>query len=148
MIEALAAVVRTEKGKAWVRLLDYHGGCGGCKQSNSCRAPQLAEMFRGTGKTFTVDDPFGLRVDEQVKILIDDDLPLRAAASSYGLGTLLILGGAALGVWLAPAAQTDLGAATGLILGIAITSLILCIRARRRGSSAWRLRVEREKSHY
>jgi sigma-E factor negative regulatory protein RseC len=143
MIETRAVVVRTGEGKAWVRLLEYHGGCGRCNEPGGCHAPQLAEMFRGSGRTFAVDDPFGLRLDEQVRIVIDDGMPLRAALASYGLGTALILSGTALGVWLTPAAQADLGAVTGLAFGIAVTMLILCIRARWRDSSVWRLRVER-----
>jgi sigma-E factor negative regulatory protein RseC len=99
-------------------------------------------MFRGGEKTFAVDDPFGLCVDEQVRIVIDEGVPLRAALSSYGLGTALALGGAALGVWLAPATQADLGAVVGLVLGIVVTLFILGFRARRR--DLWRLRVERD----
>jgi sigma-E factor negative regulatory protein RseC len=143
MIETRAVVVRTGDGKVWVRLLEHHGGCGRCDEPGGCHAPKLTEMFRGRGRTFAVDDPFGLHVDEQVRIVIDDGMPLRAALASYGLGTMLVLGGAALGVWLTPAARTDLGAAMGLALGVAVTMLILCVRARWRDSSVWRLRVER-----
>jgi sigma-E factor negative regulatory protein RseC len=143
MIETGAVVVRTGEGKAWVRLLEHHGCCGRCNEPGGCQAPQLAEMFRGRGRTFAIDDPFGLHVDEQVRIVIDDGMPLKAALSSYGLGTALVLGGAALGVWLTPAARADLGAVTGLALGVALTMLILCVRARWRDSSVWRLRVER-----
>ncbi|MDR2209316.1 MAG: SoxR reducing system RseC family protein [Azoarcus sp.] len=144
MIATRAVVVRAGEGKAWVRLLEHHGGCGRCEEPGGCHAPQLAEMFRGSRKTFAVADPFGLCVDEQVRIVIDDKVPLRAAMASYGLGTALVLGGAALGVWLAPAAQADLGAAMGLAFGVAVTTLIIFIRARQRDSSAWRLHVERD----
>ncbi|MDR2014791.1 MAG: SoxR reducing system RseC family protein [Azoarcus sp.] len=144
MISARAVVVRAGEGKAWVRLLEHHGGCGRCDEPGGCHAPRLEAMFRGSGRTFAVEDPFGLRVDEQVRIVIDDGMPLKAALASYGLGTVLILGGSALGVWLAPAARADLGAVTGLALGIAVMVFILCIRARRRGPSTWRLRVERD----
>ena len=147
MIETRAVVVRAGEGKAWVRLLEHHGGCGRCDDPGGCHAPRLAEMFRGSGKTFAVDDLWGLRVDEQVRIVIDDGVPLRAALASYGLGTALALGGAALGVWLVPAARADLGAATGLALGIAVTMLVLSIRARRHGSDSWRMRVERDGEH-
>ncbi|MCL2162612.1 MAG: SoxR reducing system RseC family protein [Betaproteobacteria bacterium] len=144
MIETRAIVVRAGEGKAWVRLLEHHGGCGRCDEPGGCHAPQFAEMFRGKGKTFTVVDPFGLRVDERIRIVIDDGVPLRAALASYGLGTALALVGAVLGVWLAPVAQADLGAGMGLALGIAVTMIILSIRARWHGSTAWRMRVERD----
>jgi sigma-E factor negative regulatory protein RseC len=101
-------------------------------------------MFRGSERTFAVVDPIGLRVNEQVRIVIDDGVPLRAALASYGLGTALALAGAALGVWLAPAARADMAAATGLALGVAVAVFILGFRARRRGSSAWRLRIKRD----
>ena len=144
MIEAKAVVVRTGEGKVWVRLLENQSGCGRCDEPGGCRSLKLSEIFRGGGRTFTVDDPFGLRVDERVKVVIDDGVPLQAALGSYGLGTVLALGGAALGVWLAPATRADLAAATGLALGIAVTLFILCIRSRRGGSATWRLRVERD----
>ncbi|MCL2645097.1 MAG: SoxR reducing system RseC family protein, partial [Betaproteobacteria bacterium] len=113
MIKTRAVVVRAGEGKVWVRLLEHHGGCGRCDEPGGCHAPLLAEMFRGRSKTFAVDDPLGLHVDERVKIVIDEGTPLRAALASYGLGTALALGGAALGVWLAPAARADLAAVTG-----------------------------------
>jgi len=144
MIENKAVVVRAGEGKAWVRLLEYHGGCGRCDEPGGCHAPRLAEMFQGSGRTFAVDDPLGLRVNERVRVLIDEGMPLRAALASYGLGTALALGGAALGVWLAPAARADLAAGTGMALGIAVTLFILYIRSRRAGSSRWQLRVERD----
>lgn len=144
MIKTKAIVVRTGEGKAWLRLLEHQGGCGRCDEPGGCNAPKLAEMFRGRGRTFAVDDPFGLHVDEQVKIVIDEGMPLRAALGSYGLGTALALGGAALGVWLAPAGRTDLAAATGLALGIAVMLFILFFRSRRCGSAAWRLCVQRD----
>jgi len=144
MIETRAIVVRTGEGKAWVRLLESHGGCGRCNEPGGCNAPGLMEIFRGRGRTFAIDDPLGLHVDEQVKVVIDDDVPLRAALASYGLGTVLALGGAALGVWLAPETQADLAAVTGLALGIAVMLLVLTIRSRRCGLPRWRLRVERD----
>ncbi|MCL1860714.1 MAG: SoxR reducing system RseC family protein [Proteobacteria bacterium] len=143
MIETRAVVVRTGEGKAWVRLLEQAGGCGRCGEPGGCHAPRLTEMFRGSGRIFAVDDPFGLRLDERVRLVVDDGVPLQAAMASYGLGTVLALAGAALGVWLAPAARVDLAAATGLVLGIAATVIILFVRARRHGTSVRRLRVER-----
>ncbi|MCL2589591.1 MAG: SoxR reducing system RseC family protein [Betaproteobacteria bacterium] len=144
MIETRAVVVRTGEGKVWVRLLEHQGGCGRCDEPGGCHAPRLAEMFQSKGRTFAVNDPLGLRVNERVRVVIDDGAPLRAALASYGLGTALALGGAALGAWLAPAARTDLAVATGLALGVAIAMFILCIRARRGGSTRWQLHVERD----
>jgi len=144
MIETRAIVVRTGEGKVWVRLLENQSGCGRCDEPGGCHAPKLTEIFRGGGRIFTVDDSLGLCVDERVKVVIDEGLPLQAALGSYGLGTVLALSGAALGVWLAPTARADLGAATGLVLGIAATLFILTIRSRRGGSAKWRLRVERD----
>ncbi|MCL1826375.1 MAG: SoxR reducing system RseC family protein [Betaproteobacteria bacterium] len=144
MIETRAVVVRAGEGKVWVRLLEQTSGCGRCNEPGGCHAPRLAEMFRGSERTFAVDDPFGLRVDERVRLVVDDGVPLRAALASYGLGTVLVLAGAALGVWLAPVERVDLAAATGLVIGIAATVIILFIRARRHDASARRLRVERD----
>ncbi|MCL2876572.1 MAG: SoxR reducing system RseC family protein [Betaproteobacteria bacterium] len=147
MIETRAVVVRAGEGKVWVRLLEHHGGCGRCDEAGGCHAPRLAEMFQSRGRTFAVDDPLGLHVDERVKVMIENGVPLRAALRSYGLGTVLALGGAALGVWLAPVARADLAAATGLILGIVVMLFVLTIRSRRGGSARWRLRVERDEEN-
>lgn len=144
MITTRAVVVRIGEGRAWVRLLEHHGGCGRCDEPGGCHAPRLAEIFKGSERVFAVADPFGLRVDEQVKIMIGDGMPLRAALASYGLGTALILTGAVLGAWLAPAARADLGAGAGMALGMAVTTAVLAVRAARRDASKWQLRVERD----
>jgi sigma-E factor negative regulatory protein RseC len=136
--------VRAGEGKAWVRLLEHHGGCGRCDEPGGCHAPRLAEIFKGGERVFAVDDPLGLRVGERVKIMVADGMPLRAALASYGLGTALILTGAALGVWLMPTAYADLAAVAGMALGLAATAAVLAVRAWRRDASLWRLCVERD----
>jgi len=144
MIETKAVVVRVGEGKVWVRLLEHHGGCGRCNEPGGCQSLRLAEIFRGSERTFEIEDSSGLRVDERVRVVIDDGVPLRAALASYGLGTALALGGAALGAWLAPAARADLAALSGLALGIVVTVFILSVRAGRRDPSSWRLRIVRD----
>ncbi|MDR0564792.1 MAG: SoxR reducing system RseC family protein [Azoarcus sp.] len=144
MIETRAIVVRAGEGKAWIRLLEQHEGCGHCNEPGGCHAPQLAGLFRGNEKTFAINNTLGLHPEERIKIMINDGVPLRAALSSYGLGTALMLGAAALGVWLAPAAKADLAAAAGLILGITLFVTTLAIRTRRHTPNANPLHIERD----
>ncbi|MDR0633885.1 MAG: SoxR reducing system RseC family protein [Azoarcus sp.] len=145
MIEARAVVVRAGEGKAWAQLLESQGGCGRCDEPGGCHAPRFAEMFKG-GKppVFAVDDPFGLRAGERVRIVIDDGVPLRAALASYGLGTALVLAGAALGTFLAAPAWVDAAVGAGAVGGAAITAFVLRCRARRRDAASWLLRLERD----
>ncbi|MDR1461917.1 MAG: SoxR reducing system RseC family protein [Azoarcus sp.] len=143
MIEAKAVVIRADEGKAWARLVGHSGGCGHCDEPGGCHAPRFAEMFKSSDKVFSVDDPLGLHVGEQVKVLIDDGLPLRAAMASYGLGTALVLAGALLGVCLAPPAWADAASAAGAVTGLLSMVFVLRYRARRRGAAVWRLRLER-----
>ena len=143
MIEARAVVVRAGDGKVWARLIERQGGCGRCSEPGGCHAPHLTEMFQGTDKLYVFDDTLGLGVGEHIRILIEEGAPLRAALASYGLGTALVLAGAALGVWLAPVGQADPAAAVGMALG-GLVSVFLLRRRARRGPVSWRPRVERD----
>lgn len=144
MIEAMAVVVRAGDGKIWARLLEQQGGCGHCDEPGGCHAPRFTEIFKGHGRIFALDDPFGLGAGERIRLVADDTVPLRAALTSYGLGTAMILAGAALGVWLAPPGWGDLVAGVGVASGAAITAGILRWHARRGGAPTWRLRIERD----
>jgi len=142
VIAVRAIVIAANEGKIRARLLENSGGCGHCDEPGGCHGPRFAEMFKGE-QVFTVDDPIGLAESERIKLVIDDGLPLKAAWASYGLGTALVLFGAALGVWLMPQARADIGAGIGAALGAALTGGVLHLRARR-GAQAWRVRVERD----
>ncbi|MDR0703064.1 MAG: SoxR reducing system RseC family protein [Azoarcus sp.] len=144
MIEARAVVVRAGEGKIGARLTKRQGGCGHCDEPGGCHAPRFAEMFKGGERVFSVDDPLGLRVGDQVKVLIDEGLPLRAAMASYGLGTALVLLGALLGVCLAPPAWADAASGAGAAAGMLATVFVLRRRARGKGAGVWRLRLERD----
>lgn len=145
MIAVRAVVVRAGEGKISAKLLENQGGCGHCDEPGGCHAPQFADLFKGGEHVFTLDDPIGLAEGERVKLVVDDGQPLRAALASYGLGTALVLVGAAFGVWLAPLARADIGAGIGAALGATATVWVLQWRARR-GVQAWRVRVERDDS--
>jgi sigma-E factor negative regulatory protein RseC len=140
MIEARAVVVRAEDGKVWARLIERQGGCGRCSESGGCHAPHLTEMFQSTDKLYPFDDTLGLSVGEHIRVLIEEGAPLRAALASYGLGTALVLTGAALGVWLAPTGQADPAAAVGMALGGLVSVFLLRRRAR---GPVWHPRIER-----
>ncbi|GHT83629.1 hypothetical protein AGMMS49543_11570 [Betaproteobacteria bacterium] len=116
-IEARAQVVRAEGGRVWVRLDEGQSGCGRCHEPGGCGGTQLTDIFKGRPREYLLDDPLGLVAGERVRLVIGAGVPLRMALSSYGLGTLLILLGGALGAWLAPAAWADLGVGVGALAG-------------------------------
>jgi sigma-E factor negative regulatory protein RseC len=116
-IEARAEVVRVEAGRAWVRLIEGQSGCGRCHEPGGCGGTQLTDIFKGRSREYLLDDPLGLVPGERVKLVIGADVPLRMALSSYGLGTVLILLGGAVGAWLSPTAWVDLGVGVGAVVG-------------------------------
>jgi sigma-E factor negative regulatory protein RseC len=123
LIEARAEVVRAEAGRVWVRLTGRQGGCGRCHEPGGCGETRLTDVFRGGARDYVIDDPLGLAPGERVKLVIGAGVPLRAALSSYGLGTVLILLGGALGAFLASPAWIDLGTGTGAALGGMLAAL-------------------------
>lgn len=149
MIEARAKVVRSERhgdqNRVWVRLLEHLGGCGCCDEPGGCHAILLADIFKGE-QEFAFDDPLGLGLGERVRIVIDDMAPLRAALTSYGLGTIWVLLGAAVGNLSLPSAWADLGAGCGALCG-GLLALGLLRRRIRRGVDGLRPRLERDEGN-
>jgi sigma-E factor negative regulatory protein RseC len=149
MIEARAQVVRSERhgdqNRVWVRLLEHLGGCGRCDEPGGCHATRLTDVFKNGEQEFAFDDSLGLGPGERVKIVIDDELaPLRAALTSYGLGTAWILLGAAVGNLSTPFAWADLGAGCGALFG---GLLALGLLRHRRGVDSLRPRLERDEGN-
>lgn len=118
MIEARGVVVRTERGRAWVKVSDRQEGCGRCDEPGGCRSVKLAYAVGGPKDTFSVADGIGVQVGEQVIVRMEDGAPLRGALASYGLGVALLICGAAIGHMLAADGYHDLFAVLGAVVGL------------------------------
>lgn len=119
MIEANGVVTRLEDGDAWVRVDRSSGGCGRCDEPGGCRSIGLAYALKTPDDEFRLPNRIGAQVGEGVSIRIDERMPLRGAFATYGLSVALLIGGAALGHSLAPAAGEDLFAFVGGVGGLA-----------------------------
>lgn len=126
MIQARARVLRVDGDQAWVKMTDSAGGCGRCDEPGGCRSVQITQAFGAGRREFRLPMRVPVAVGDEVVISIPDGAPLKVALASYGLATLLLLLGAALGTQLGGATHGDALALAGAALG-----LLLAWRANR-----------------
>lgn len=141
MIQARARVVKVERDLAWLELADNAGGCGRCDEPGGCRSIQVSHLFGGPGKVFALPLAFPVKPDDKVLISIPDGAPLSAALATYGLATLLLLAGAALGSLLGRDGWADLFGLAGGLAGLALAWSINRVLPR---SRTWRTRLRLE----
>jgi sigma-E factor negative regulatory protein RseC len=134
----VAQVRRVEAGRVWLRVSDAGSGCGRCDEPGGCRSVQIAHAFGMPRTEFALPTRLALKVGDTVLIGIPDGAPLKAAMASYGLGTVLLVAGAALGRVAAAAEMADLGAALGGLAGLALAFATNRLLFRSRG---WRARL-------
>ena len=138
-MQASAQVLRVETGRVWLRVSDSGGGCGRCDEPGGCRAVQITQAFGLPKSEFALPTSLSLKRGDKVLITIPDGAPLKAALSSYGLGVLLLVVGAALGSVIAGAAAGDLGAAIGGGAGLTLTFVLNRVFFRSRN---WRAQLK------
>lgn len=141
MMQARARVLRVEKDRAWLELSDAAGGCGRCDEPGGCRSVQVSHLFGGADKVFALPMSFPVRVGDKVVISIPDGAPLSAALVAYGLATLLLLAGAAVGSFVGGEGRADL---FGLVGGVAGLALAWSINKALPRSRTWRHRLRME----
>lgn len=134
-MEARARILRIENGQAWVKLSGKQGGCGRCDEPGGCGSVQLSHAFGMPKDEFSMPVDTRFAVGDAVVIRIPDGAPLRAALVSYGLGTLLLLVGAALGSLLGEGAHSDAWGLAGGGAGLALAWVINRVLSRSRN---WR----------
>jgi len=141
MIEARAVVIGVAEGLARVRVIDRQEGCGRCDEPGGCRSVKLAYAVRPPVSEFSLPDTLGVKVGEEVSLLMRDGASLRGAMTSYGLGAVLMILGAAGGQTLASPASADAWAVAGAACGLVLAYVINRVLHR---SRRWRgaLRVE------
>lgn len=138
MIEAKGVVTRAEAGRAWVRVSERATGCGRCDEPGGCRGADLAYAGKVPRAVFRVPNPIGAAAGDEVRLRIDDGAPLRGALLGYGVGTLLLVGGAGAGTAFAGSGETDVFALVGAVVGL-LASVALNRRLLR--SARWRGRL-------
>lgn len=135
MMEARARILRIENGQAWVKLSGKQGGCGRCDEPGGCGSVQISHVFGMPRDEFSIPADARFGVGDAVVIRIPDGAPLRAALVSYGLATLLLLVGAALGSLLGGGAHSDAWGLAGGVAGLALAWVINRVLSRSRN---WR----------
>ncbi|WEN42274.1 hypothetical protein CKCBHOJB_01861 [Thauera sp. GDN1] len=140
-MQARARILRVENDVAWLELADVAGGCGRCDEPGGCRSMQLAHAFGGAEKVFALPLSFPVKPGDQVVISIPDGAPLTAALAAYGLATVLLLAGAAVGSLLGGDGRADL---YGLVGGVAGLALAWSINRALPRSRNWRHRLRME----
>lgn len=123
MIESEAQVVRVENEYAWVRVKP-HTPCGQCDPESGCKSVALTRLFGGA-QDFRVRNPVQAEPGDLVLVAVEDGLLLKSALWGYGLPLGLMLGGAAAGFFMAPAAWANSATLAGALLGAAGAFLLL-----------------------
>jgi sigma-E factor negative regulatory protein RseC len=128
MIEARGVVLKVAPGRAWVKVSDRQDGCGRCDEPGGCRSVKIAYAIKPPNEVFSVPDPLGVQVGEKVRVRMDDGAPLRGALASYGVGVILLLGGAIAGHLLAGVGSQDMfalaGGVGGLVVAFAVNRML------------------------
>jgi sigma-E factor negative regulatory protein RseC len=119
-MQARARVLRIEGDLAWLELSENAGGCGRCDEPGGCRSVQVTHVFGGPEKVFALPVTFPVKPGDKVVISIPDGAPLSAAFAAYGLATLLLLAGAAIGSVLGGTERADLFGLIGAVIGLAL----------------------------
>lgn len=114
-INTVRAVVRALDGDMAVVEV-AQGGCGRCHEEGGCGGQNLSRMFCSSAPTYRVDNGAGAEVGDQVTVAIASGSVRRSANLAYGVPLLAMIGGAAVGNWLAG----DLGGVVGAVSGMAI----------------------------
>ena len=109
-------VLRVEGRFAWVDVT-VSQGCGRCNEPGGCGGVNIVRPFGASSQAVRVSNEIGVQPGEQVDVLIDDGVPLRAALVAYAFPVLGLLAGAALGAAVASPGSVDLSAGVGAVAG-------------------------------
>lgn len=112
--EARAVVRRLEDGAVWVEI--EQEGCGRCHEAGGCGGQKLTQAFCAGPRSFRIEHAGGLQVGDRVRLGLPAREIRRGANLAYVIPLVLMLAGAALGLFVA----ADLGAIVGGALGLAL----------------------------
>lgn len=113
MSECEALVTNVAGDFALVEVAALPSACGKCGDRVGCGRPH------GGPRYYTVHNAVGARVGDRVTLSVPDGAVLKAAALSYLLPLLFVMGGAAAATaWFGDGLPSVGGAAMGLALGL------------------------------
>jgi sigma-E factor negative regulatory protein RseC len=125
--EALVTGVAGEYAVVEVECLP--SACGKCGDKGGCGKPQAGP------RRYAVLNTVGARVGDRVVLSVPEGAVLRAAALSYLMPLVFVIGGAALAMaGFGDGLPTVAGAAAGLVFGLIILRIANMRMARRSGS--------------
>lgn len=139
-MQTRAQVLDVRAGAVRLRVADS-GGCGRCDEPGGCRALRITDAFGLPRNEFVLPSTLALQVGDEVSIRIAEGSALKAALASYGLGALLLIGGAALGQLSAGTDGGDAAALVGGVLGLLLATGVNRFLMRSRN---WRRQFELE----
>lgn len=115
MTESEALVIGLADDFAVVEVAALPSACGKCGERGGCGKPQAAP------RRYVVRNVIGARPGDRVVVAVPDGAVLKAAALSYLMPLLLVIGGAAAATaWAGEGLPAVAGAAGGLAAGLAI----------------------------
>lgn len=117
------AQVRAREGDAALVAIKPHSPCGNCDPQTGCRALALSRAFARPDRLFRVEGAALCRIGQAVEVAIPEGTLWRAGWQAYGLPTLALIAGAAIGEYLAPAAWQPWAAVGGAVLSMLLASL-------------------------
>lgn len=119
MSQCNARVLSIDADHVWVETDPRAVGCGNCDSPGGCRSG----FFSGADarRQYRVPNPIDAAVGEEVQLITANGSLLKISLLAYGLPTLLVLLGAAMGQSL----YGDLWAVNGAIIGLLLGLVIL-----------------------
>lgn len=126
MIETEAKVVAVEPGYVWVET-ERKSACGHCAEAAQCGVSAIGKLVGGGPVRMRVLDPVGAEVDQTLVLGLSEEALVGAAAVSYMVPLLVMIGAVAVSV--------HFGAGDGIAFMSGVAGLIAGFYAVR-----WRLK--------
>lgn len=119
-------VVELNEQSAWVQT-QRKSACGSCQSSSGCGTASLSKLFHSsTTKPIQVDTVDGLKIGDDVQLVLDESAIVKSAFMAYGMPLIGLLIGAVLVPKIAQALFTvapsslELFAIVGAVMGMAV----------------------------
>jgi len=136
MIEEQAVVVGVERDRALLEIV-RRTPCGLCGQTRGCGISIWGRLLGHRNNVFLADNQINAKAGDNVVVGVDERALLASSLAVYVVPLLLLLAGAAIGAYLAPAAaNADLRAVAGAVAGLVVGLVWLKWHAAGRGVSA------------
>lgn len=117
MIETQGVVVKVENGLAYVDAR-RETGCGSCQSASACGTTSVAKLLGGKPSLMGALNPIRAEIGDSVMVGVEGRALLRGSVAVYLFPLLLVIAGAMLADYLAPAAARENYAVVGAALGL------------------------------